>query len=255
MSEERSGPVIVMEDVSFSYDFEPVLQSVSFAIDPGEVVSVVGPNGGGKSTLLKLMLGLVRPTRGKVEVLGCPPEKVSRQIGYVPQNAQFDFRFPVDVTDVVLMGRLGSGALGPFRRQDRQMARDALRQVGLYDLRHRHFSALSGGQRQRVLIARALAARGQILLMDEPTSDIDREAEKEIYALLRELGRTHTIVLVSHDLGVVTSLTSKVLCVNRSLAIHPAVDLTGEMIKRLYAGEVAIVDHATVVPSGAHPDA
>ena len=238
---------IRLEEVTFTYDFEPILRSVSFEIYPREVVSVIGPNGGGKSTLLKLMLGLLHPTRGKVEVLGESPERNRRHIGYVPQNAQFDLRFPVEVIDVVLMGRLREGLIGPYSRRDREIAREALRQVGLSDLRHRHFSALSGGQRQRVLIARALASSGRILLMDEPTSDIDREAEKEIFALLRELGRTNTIVLVSHDLGVVTSLTSRVLCVNRSVEIHPAVNLTGEMIKKLYAGEFSIVDHATFI--------
>ncbi len=242
---------IRLEEVSFSYDIEPILQGVSFEIYPREVASIIGPNGGGKSTLLKLMLGLLRPTRGRVLVLEEPPEKMRRQIGYVPQNAQFDLRFPVEVIDVVLMGRLREGLIGSYSRQDREIARQALRQVGLFDLRHRHFSALSGGQRQRVLIARALAANGQILLMDEPTSDIDRKAEKEIYDLLRELGRTHTIVLVSHDLGVVTALTSKVVCVNRSVEVHPAKSLTGEMIKKLYSGEIAIVDHRTVLRQGA----
>ncbi len=246
-------PDIRMEDVTYTYDFEPILKSVSFEIWPREVVSVIGPNGGGKSTLLRLMLGLLRPTRGKVEVLGESPEKNRRKIGYVPQNAQFDLRFPVEVIDVVLMGRLREGLIGPYSGRDREIAREALRQVGLLELRRRHFSALSGGQRQRVLIARALASSGQILLMDEPTSDIDREAEREIYALLRELGKTLTIVLVSHDLGVVTALTSRVLCVNRSVEIHPAVDLTGDMIKRLYAGEISIVDHRTFMREGGRP--
>ena len=149
----------------------------------------------------------------------------------------------MQVEDVVLMGRLGSRWAGPYSRQDRAAARAALEAVGLAGLEHRPFSALSGGQRQRVLIARALASEAGLLLLDEPTSHVDRNAEEELYALLGELSKKLTLVMASHDLGVVWSLTNKVICVNVTAKIHPTAGLTGEMIQALYAHDVSAVRH------------
>lgn len=162
-----ADPAIEISGLSFGFDSLLVLEKVDLTIPKGDFVSMVGPNGGGKTTLLRLILGLLRPERGTVRVFGKPPAEARRLIGYMPQYAHLDPRFPVRVLDVALMGCLGRH-LGPFSRADRARAREALGEVGLADYAKRSFSALSGGQRQRVLIARALACEPRLLLLDEP---------------------------------------------------------------------------------------
>ena len=193
---------------------------------------------------------MLKPDSGKITVFGLPPEKASHRIGYVPQYVHFDPKFPVDVMDVVLMGRLKRGSWGFYRAGDRAAASDALGTVGMRELASRPFSDLSGGQRQRVLIARALTANQELLLLDEPTSNIDRSAEREIEHLIRDLGKSRTILIVSHDLGVVSTITSRVLCVNGSVEEHHTSNLSGEMIGRLYSSEVSLVDHAGCCDEG-----
>ena len=167
---------------------------------------IVGPNGGGKTTLVKLILGLLRPQRGEVRVFGQPPHRARLRVGYMPQHVQHDPQFPVTVMDIVLMGRLGQGVLGWPGRADRRAAIDALAQVGMEEFRRRPFADLSGGQRQRVLIARALCCKPDLLLLDEPTSNVDSLVEARLLDLLRDLNRQMTIVMVSHDLGFVSGL-------------------------------------------------
>ncbi len=240
-------PPVLLSSVSFAYEGTNALSDVSLAIEAGDTVSVVGPNGGGKTTLLKLILGLLRPTRGTVRLFGRPAEESRRRVGYVPQQVLYDPQFPMQVEDVALMGRLGSRLVGPWSRRDRGAASAALDAVGLSGLEHRAFAELSGGQRQRVLIARALASEAELLLLDEPTSHVDRVAEEGLYALLGELSKKLTLVIASHDLGVVWSLTSKVICVNVTAKIHPTATLTGEMIQTLYGHDVSVVRHAEEV--------
>lgn len=236
-------PAVAFEHVDFDYDGQPALTDVNLQIHRHEFVTVVGPNGGGKTSLLRLMLGMIRPTRGSVRVFGRPPERARGRMGYVPQYTRFDPLFPVTVTDVVQMGRLGRYWTGPYRKEDREAVRSALAQVGLGTLGGRAFAGLSGGQRQRVLIARALAIEPELLLLDEPTANVDRLATDKLYELLVELNRRLTIVLVSHDLGVVSRFASNVVCVNRTVYTHPIGELTGEMIRELYGGETALVRH------------
>jgi zinc transport system ATP-binding protein len=235
--------VVDFREVNYSYTGEPVLQAVSFKVLPGEFVSAVGPNGGGKTTLLRLILGTARPDSGEVRVFGGPPERARSRVGYVPQYARFDPLFPVTVLDVVRMGRVGNFAAGPYRRDDRQAAEEALETVGLAELRRRPFADLSGGQRQRVLIARALAVHPELLLLDEPTASVDRAATAKLYELLVELARRLTILLVSHDTGVVSQFVSGVLCVNRTVVKHPVSRLTGEILSELYGVDIALVRH------------
>lgn len=243
----KGPPVIELEAVSFSYDDRPTLSDVSLRIYDRETVSVVGPNGGGKTTLLKLILGILRPYSGSVRIFGGPPEQMRRYVGYVPQFMQFDDKFPISVLDVVSMGTLGGKLIGHFSKGDRSTARTALRSVGLEEFSSAQFSELSGGQRQRVLIARALASQARLLLLDEPTSNVDRLAAREMYSLLESLSRNITIVMVSHDIGVVSAFTKKVLCVNQSCAVHPTGSLTGDSLMDIYAGEMAYVRHDAVV--------
>jgi zinc transport system ATP-binding protein len=229
--------------VDFSYNSDPILKDVNLEIHPGEFVSVIGPNGGGKTSLLLLALGMLRPSRGTVQVFGRAPERERSRLGYVPQFTRFDPLFPVTAYDVVQMGRLGRFWTGPYRKEDREAALAALEQVGLGELRRRSFAELSGGQRQRVLISRALATEPEILLLDEPTANVDRLATDKLYELLVDLNQRLTVVLVSHDLGIVSRFVSSVVCVNKTVFTHPVSELTGEMIRDLYGGEIALVRH------------
>lgn len=236
--------VVKASHVSFSYDGIPVLEDVHFTIQERSFISIVGPNAGGKTTLLKLMLGLLRPSQGTLEVLGMPPEKARTRIGYMPQQVQLDLQFPVSVLDVVLMGRLGPGGrIGPYSRTDRAIALDALRKLEMQDLAGRPFMALSGGQRQRVLIARALASEPQMLFLDEPTANVDMVVETELFELLHEMSKTVTVVVVSHDLGFVSQYVQSVVCVNRRVLVHPTATVTGEVIRDLYLSDVCMVRH------------
>lgn len=237
-------PAIAVKDVSFSYGNSFVLREVNLTIDEGDFACMVGPNGGGKTTLIRLMLGLLKPDRGVIELLGQSPETARSQAGYVPQYFQFDAHFPIKVMDVVLMGRLDRHAvLGHYRRRDKEAATQALKEVELYDLRDRPFSALSGGQRQRVLIARALASEPKLFVLDEPMANIDPGVQTELSGLLRDLNRRLTIVMVTHDMGFVSTFVNRVICVNRVVWTHPIRELTGERIFDLYGGDVHMIRH------------
>ena len=196
---------IQIENLSFSYGPVSVLENANVCIQEKEFISVVGPNGGGKTTLLKLMLGLLEPSSGSLSIFGQSPETGRRQIGYLPQYAKLDSKFPVTALDVVLMGRLGiTQSLGFYSKADRTLAHDMLERVGLGKLYGRPLSALSGGQQQRVLIARALVSEPRLLLLDEPTSSLDDYVEQELFDLLQELNKELTIVVVSHDVAYVS---------------------------------------------------
>jgi zinc transport system ATP-binding protein len=240
-------PVITFENVSFSYGVAPVLEKVNFSIAERESVCVVGPNGGGKTTLVKLILGLLQPDAGKIHIFGQSPHLARERIGYMPQHLLYDPLFPVTVRDIVLMGRLKSGGWRGFfgwpNGEDREAALEALRQVGMEDFLRRPFSSLSGGQRQRVLIARALASRPDLLLLDEPTSNVDTLVESRLLDLLGELNKRMTIMMVTHDLGFVSEMVEKVVCVNRRVAVHPTNDVSGEIIHDIYGGHVRMVRH------------
>jgi zinc transport system ATP-binding protein len=240
-----SDPAIETCGLWFAYEGQNyVLSDVNVLIYEGEMIGIVGPNGGGKTTLVKLLLGLLSPDRGTVRVLGLSPREARPRVGYVPQHMQFDPKFPVTAWDVVLMGRLGrSRVLGGFGRDDRRAAGEALEQVGLADLRRRAFAEMSGGQRQRVLIARALVTQPRVLLLDEPTASLDLGMEQEFYDLLTRLGGQMTVAIVSHDVGFVSSSIDKVVCVRGQVAVHATKALSGQMLRELYGSDVSLVHH------------
>ena len=239
------APAIGLRDVRASYGGPPVLERVNLSVAARDFVAVIGPNGGGKTTLLRLALGLLHPEAGEVTVLGQPPERACRRVGYVPQEAAHDAQFPATVDEVVLMGRLGRApALGPYRQHDRDHAHKALDKVGLGDQLGRRFSALSGGQRQRALIARALAAEPELLLLDEPTASIDLAARAEFFELLETLNERLAIVMVSHDLSLVSERVQSCVCVGHGEAVlHPTGELTGDTLAALWGGDVRLVRH------------
>lgn len=240
-----SGPVIALEGVRFAYGATPVLEDVSLAVPDGEFLGIVGPNAGGKSTLLKLILGLLTPDRGRVRVLGRPPVEARHEIGYLPQYPAFARDFPVTVGQVVLMGRIRRGRLlGGYGAQDRELARWAMTQTEVADLAARRIGTLSGGQLQRVLLARALACEPKVLILDEPTSNIDQRVESDIFDLLRALNRRITILVVSHDIAFISAYVHRVACLNRTLICHPTEAIDGGVIHDLYGGDVRRVAHS-----------
>jgi zinc transport system ATP-binding protein len=237
--------VVELQHVTFSYGgAAPVLQDVDLRIAERDFVCVVGPNGGGKSTLLKLILGLLRPDAGVVRVLDIPPEQARPQVGYLAQRERLDPQFPVTVLDVVLMGRLGRKSLfGPYGKADREVAAQALNDVGMYQLRRRSFSSLSGGQSQRVLIARALACEPKLLLLDEPTAHLDPGVQDDFYRLLYQMHERLTLVTVSHDVGFVSKYVNTVVCVSRHVVVHQTSEITGEVIREIYNRDMHMVVH------------
>ena len=240
--------MISVFNVHFSYNGEPALSRVYFKIFPLDLVSLIGPNGGGKTTLFRLLLGLLKPDRGAIRVFGQPPERVRTRMGYVPQYSRFDPLFPISVKDVVAMGRVKNAPTGPYRAEDRAAALAALEEVGLADLRSRPFSDLSGGQRQRVLIARALAGAAQILLLDEPTAGVDRHMERGLTDLLHRLNERIPIVMVSHDVSFVSTHLKRVACLNRTLTCHRADEVSEQVIAEMYEGRVRVVHHEESCP-------
>jgi len=243
---------IQFNDVYFSYGDIEVLRDVSFHIHEGEFVTLVGANGAGKTTVLKLILGLVDPQRGKIEVFGKSPQYASINVGYIPQNINLDSNFPITVEEVVKMGLLN----GFYREKPMKSLEDverALEIADIKDLRKRSYTALSGGQRRRVLVARALVSNPRMLVLDEPTANMDVESERKLFSVLGDLKRKTTILIVTHDTGFVSALTDVVLCIGKSFekmhnVIRHALEPVKDKPSDLYSGRVARVLHNTELP-------
>jgi zinc transport system ATP-binding protein len=241
-SERRE--VISLRNLWAGYEHEQVLEDVNLSVYEGDFIGLIGPNGGGKTTLVKVLLGLLAPMRGEVRILGQSVKRGRRLIGYVPQIVEFDRDFPVSVWEVARMGRLGRrGLLRRFNAEDGAIVSRALRQVDMLDLRDRPIGELSGGQRQRVYIARALVSEPEILLLDEPTSSVDPQVSVSIYELLEELNAHVTILLISHDVSVVSSYVKTVGCLNRRLFYHNERQLTPEMLDQAYQCPIDLIAH------------
>jgi zinc transport system ATP-binding protein len=252
MTAETEQPVVCLRDDTFAYEATPVLEHAHLDVFEGAFASIVGPNGGGKTTLLRLILGLLKPNTGNVQVFGDAPARARARIGYTPQHLQFDAQFPVTVMDVVLMGRAEHCPYGRYRREDKEAARRALDDMDLANEALRPFAALSGGQRQRVLIARALACEPRLLLLDEPTANIDAAAGMMLLEHLQRLNERMTILLVSHDLGFVSKAVTSVICVNKWVKLHPTSNITVEIIREVYGGDVDMIRHDHRCPEGEH---
>nr|HID12814.1 ABC transporter ATP-binding protein [Anaerolineae bacterium] len=235
---------IRLEDVWVRYDEQVVLEGISLSVKTRDFLGIIGPNGGGKTTLLKVILGLVQPSQGKVTVLGGSPEENRRFIGYVPQYTQFDRDFPASVWEVALMGRAGQrGLFRGYTAEDKRIATEVLRKVEMFALKDRQIGKLSGGQVQRVLIARALATEPRILLLDEPTASLDTHIEVDLYDLLRRLSEEITIILVSHDIGVISAYVKRIACLNRKLIYHDSKEITPDMLEETYLCPVELIAH------------
>lgn len=208
---------IEVHDLTFGYTKnEPVLENVSFAIEENEFIGVIGPNGGGKSTLCKLLMGFLRPWQGSIVIQEKVPTNYPNGIAYVPQNLRYDKLFPISVFEIVLQGRLSHlSFFGTYSKEDHKKALYALELVNLIEFKDVPFGTLSGGQMQRALIARALCSDPQILILDEPTANVDIEREQDVYELLLSLRKELTILMITHDIQAVIQHVSRVLCVQK----------------------------------------
>jgi zinc transport system ATP-binding protein len=236
----HSQTIIELTDVCFSYNTDDVIKNVSLEIHKGDYVGIIGPNGGGKSTLLKLMLGLLTPKSGNVQLFGQDIRSFHAwpKIGYVPQRTHFDTNFPITVEEVVMMGRYGKiGLFTMPTKEDKEKVEKALSEVEMLPFRKRQISDLSGGQQQRVFIARALATEPEVIFLDEPTVGVDVKTQKQFYSLLRKLNRELdlTLVLVSHELDVVAHESTELGYINRTLEYYgdPQEFLKGEYFHEL----------------------
>lgn len=236
--------MLEIENLCVNYGNTPALQNVDLVVEEGEFLGIMGPNGGGKSTLLKAMLGLIKPSEGTIRFTTGADGKQKR-IGYVPQFAVIDRRFPITVKEVVLSGHISPG-LHPFFKYSKEDERDTIMQlerVGMADLADRHIMALSGGEFQKMLIARALAVQPELLLLDEPTASVDAMSREQIYRLLGELNREITIIMVTHDMMAVSSNINKLACLNEKLVYHGEPELNESVVNKLYGCPVELVAH------------
>jgi zinc transport system ATP-binding protein len=225
---------IKSNNLFFQYEETPILENVSFVIAPGEFVGIFGPNGGGKTTLLKLLLGFLKPQKGSLEILGESPKVAREKMGYVPQISHLDRQFPITVLEVVMMGCLDKSPWHSYTKDAKEKAREALNQVGMLDFQNHSFGTLSGGQAQRVLIARALVSKPTILLLDEPTASVDASAEESIYKLLEHLKGTMTIIMVTHDLQVMMQKVDRFICVHRDVTSYSQAQVCDHFAQGLY---------------------
>ena len=213
--------IIKIRNLNFSYDKQVVLEDINLDYSSDEFLAIIGPNGGGKSTLLKLILGLLKPQSGEIKLFGKEPSEVSKFIGYVPQNFLSNQSFPMMVLEVVLMGLIDKKIFGFYSKDEKALALSALEKVGMREFANARIGELSGGQRQRVYIARALCANAKVLILDEPTASIDTKGQAEIYEILKGINANGVgVVLVSHDLNIVLNYATKIAYVSKNLHIH-----------------------------------
>ena len=245
MLELISQPLVKIKDLYAGYNHETVLFDIDLTIEKGDFIGLIGPNGGGKTTLLKVMLGLIKPQRGTVQVMGDSPERGRSHIGYVPQLAEYDATFPISVRDVVRMGRLSNQRLfKPYSKEDDVIVSERLAWVDMLEHQDRALRELSGGQRQRVYIARALTTDPKLLVLDEPTISVDIEASALIYDLLYRINQGGvTVFLVTHDLNVISSYVKTIGCLNRRLHYHGEKQVTDEMLRATYGCPVDLIAH------------
>lgn len=238
---------IVFDQVSFQYEVVPVLQDISFTIPQGSFTGIIGPNGSGKTTALKLMLGLLDPTKGSISIQGMPPKQAvwNNFIGYVPQHAaQQNNSFPASVLEIAMSG---VGYTQRSLQEAQAAAIRALEDCAISHLKDVRADTLSGGQRQRMFIARALALQPKILLLDEPETGVDSSGEKEFYDLLRKVNEEQgaTIIMITHNIDTISSVVSSVICINRNLTCHiESKDLyDSEFLKKMYADTARVHHH------------
>ena len=235
---------IKAENVYVNLDGNSVLEDINLTINDKEFLGIIGPNGGGKTTLLKILLGMIQPVKGSIKIFGEDPGKNLGSIGYVPQYSNFDIDYPISVKDVVMMGRLNKrGIINRPNPKDSVIVDESLGRVNLLEHKNRIVGNLSGGEKQRVLIARALTSQPKILLLDEPTASVDSKTGKSFYDLLKKLNDEITIILVSHDIGAISTYVKKIACLNKKLFYHDSKEISKEMLEEAYHCPVDLIAH------------
>lgn len=239
--------LVRLDDVWVHFDGVPILEGVNLSVKSNDFLGIIGPNGGGKTTLLRVITGLIKPSRGKVSVMGQPPEKGRKFIGYISQFNLFDRDFPISVFDVVLMGRYRKvGLFHHYSEEDKRAALEVLKTVEMLNYKDRQVGKLSSGEQQRVFIARALATNPKLLLLDEPTASIDPYMQAEFYELLDNLKEKIAIVLVSHDISAVSIYVNEIACLNHRLFYHGSKEVSAEELEKSYHCPIQLIAHGTV---------
>jgi zinc transport system ATP-binding protein len=236
---------IEIRDLSFAYGNTLVLDKVQVTLEEGDFLGLIGPNGGGKTTLIRLILGVLEPRIGSITLLGKSPREGRKQAGYIPQEVSSNLAFPISVLDTVLMGLAGKrGVFRSFTGDDRKSAYRILEELNCADLASRQIGALSGGQRQKVLLARAMVAQPRILFLDEPTASIDASGQNEIYEHLKRMNRRGTtVVLTTHNIGAISTYIQSIACVNKHFHFHPEGALDEAAIQATFGCPVDLIAH------------
>jgi zinc transport system ATP-binding protein len=243
LHKNKTRAVIEVKNLSFAYDKDLILEDINLMIFEKDFMVFIGPNGGGKSTLVKLMLGINPLQKGSITILDKSIRKSISQIGYVPQNTNINLNFPIKAIEVVMMGKSSHRtSLFGYKKEEVHHAMELLEKVGMQEFANSKIGSLSGGQRQRVMIARALCADPKILLLDEPTSSIDTDGQKQIYELLKELNKEITIIVVSHDISVLLEYASKVAHINKKLSFHDISSIKNIETKSDHICEVELLE-------------
>lgn len=237
--------IIKIRNLNVYFDEMQVLKNINLDVYQKQFLAIMGPNGGGKTTLLKVILGLIEPDSGEIKIAGRNVQQGRGLIGYVPQISDFNKQFPISVKDVILMGRIsdGEGLYHNYSKADLNKSEEIMKELGIYELKDRQIGRLSGGQLQRVLIGRALASEPEILLLDEPTASLDAESRSRIYNILKEVNERITIIVVTHDLTAISSYFDSVACLNRDLHYHGNDNVSKEDVDQIYGCPVDLVAH------------
>jgi len=240
-----TNQLIEVKNVTAGYGHTIILRNINLEIKPNDFLGIIGPNGGGKTTLLKLLLGQIKPFSGEV-INKLSATKDRGTIGYLPQVHTIDKTFPITVLEVVLSGLMGQKNLKiRFTKEDKQKAENLLHKTNTFDYRHKTIDELSGGQLQRVFLCRALISDPQVLILDEPNTFVDSQFENELYNLLREMNERMAIVMVSHDLGTITSYVKTIACVNRNLNYHNSNIISEEQLA-VYDCPIQLISHGPI---------
>lgn len=241
-----SVPLVDIRKITVGYEENIILTDVSLTIHDSDFIGVIGPNGGGKTTLLKAILGLLIPQSGEVVFHDCMTQGNHHRIGYLPQINNIDRKFPISVSEVVRSGLMSKKRIiKPYAKKDLEFANQLMEQMGIYEIRNKAIGELSGGQIQRALLCRALVNQPKLLVLDEPNTYVDNRFEKELYEKLRKLNENIAILLVSHDLGTISTYVKSIACVNHSLHYHPGNKITPELMEA-YECPIQIITHGRI---------
>ncbi|MCG8411675.1 MAG: ATP-binding cassette domain-containing protein [Bacteroidales bacterium] len=238
--------ILELNSVFAGYNNEVILKNVSLKVYDDDFIGIIGPNGGGKTTLLNVILGLIKPLKGSVAFFNDIKSGENNKIGYLPQRNKIDSKFPISVTDVVLSGNLfGTSCIGRYSKQQKIKTSETLNRLGIIDLKNETIGELSGGQIQKVLLARALVSNPRLLILDEPNTFVDNQFEGELYEILKQLNNEMAIIIVSHDIGTISSYIKTIACVNRTLHYHQSNKITEEQLNT-YNCPIKLITHGEV---------